>query len=58
MPSCRAAGHEFTVTAPPSLFWRRIGLNRLGIGIVFAMNVPLFHMHFWPAGQRLRGAVL
>ncbi|HEY1933252.1 MAG TPA: MFS transporter [Acetobacteraceae bacterium] len=55
MPSRRSAGYEFTIMVLLVLFWGCIGLNRAGIGFIFPIIVPLFHMQLWQAGLLISG---
>lgn len=58
MPSRRSAGYEVTIMVLLVLFWGCIGLNRAGIGFVFPIIVPLFHMQFWQAGLLISGTAI
>jgi MFS family permease len=55
MPSRRPAGYEVAIMVLLVLFWGCIGLNRAGIGFIFPIIVPLFHMQFWQAGLLISG---
>lgn len=55
MPNRRSAGYEFTIMVLLVLFWGCIGLNRAGIGFIFPIIVPLFHMQLWQAGLLISG---
>jgi MFS family permease len=55
MPSRRSAGYEVAIMVLLVLFWGCIGLNRVGIGFIFPIIVPLFHMQLWQAGLLISG---
>ena len=37
-------------------FWGLVGVNRLGIGYIFPIIIPAFHMPLWQASLCLRNA--
>lgn len=55
MPCRRSAGYEVAIMVLLVLFWGCIGLNRVGIGFIFPIIVPLFHMQLWQAGLLISG---
>ena len=55
MPSRRPARYELTIMVLLVLFWGCIGLNRVGIGFIFPIIVPEFHMQLWQAGLLISG---
>ena len=55
MPSRRPARYELYIMVLLVLFWGCIGLNRVGIGFIFPIIVPEFHMQLWQAGLLISG---
>ena len=55
MPSRRPARYELHIMVLLVLFWGCIGLNRVGIGFIFPIIVPEFHMQLWQAGLLISG---
>jgi MFS family permease len=55
MPSRKPAAYELYIMVLLVLFWGCIGLNRAGIGFIFPIIVPEFHMQLWQAGLLISG---
>ena len=55
MPSRQSAGYEVRLMILLVLFWGCIGLNRAGLGFIFPIIVPEFHMALWQAGLLISG---
>lgn len=55
MSSRKPARYEFYIMVLLVLFWGCIGLNRVGIGFIFPIIVPEFHMPLWQAGLLISG---
>jgi MFS family permease len=55
MPSRKPARYELYIMILLVLFWGCIGLNRVGIGFIFPIIVPEFHMQLWQAGLLISG---
>jgi MFS family permease len=51
----RSSAYEFTLVALLVLFWGSVGLNRVGIGLIFPDIVPAFHMAYWQASLLVAG---
>ncbi len=55
MQSRQPARYEFRIMVLLVLFWGCIGINRVGIGFIFPIIVPEFHMQLWQAGLLISG---
>ncbi|HWI26761.1 MAG TPA: MFS transporter [Stellaceae bacterium] len=50
-----SSAYEFMLVALLVLFWGSVGLNRVGIGLIFPDIVPEFHMAYWQASLLVAG---
>jgi MFS family permease len=55
MRESRSRAYEFVLVALLVLFWGSVGLNRVGIGVIFPDIVPEFHMAYWQASLLVAG---
>ncbi len=55
MESKRSGAYEFVLVTLLVLFWGSVGLNRVGIGVIFPEIVPEFHMAYWQASLLVAG---
>jgi MFS family permease len=55
MRDAKSTTYEFTILALLFLFWGSVGLNRLGIGAIFPVIVPEFHLEGWQTGLLISG---
>src|SRR5260221_685806 len=55
MTGPRSGAYEFTLVALLVLFWGSVGLNRVGIGVIFPEIVPEFHMAYWQTSLLVAG---
>jgi MFS family permease len=46
---------EFILVALLVLFWGSVGLNRVGIGVIFPEIVPEFHLAYWQTSMLVAG---
>lgn len=51
----RSGGYEIALMTLLVLFWGSVGLNRVGIGVIFPEIVPEFHMAYWQAALLVSG---
>jgi MFS family permease len=51
----KPARYEITILALLTLFWGCVGLNRFGIGLIFPLIVPEFHLAGWQVGLLISG---
>ena len=51
----KSSAYEFALVALLVLFWGSVGLNRVGIGLIFPDIVPEFHMAYWQASLLVAG---
>lgn len=47
--------YEFILMALLVLFWGSVGLNRVGIGVIFPEIVPEFHLAYWQTSMLVAG---
>ena len=55
MTGPRAGRYEFFLMALLVLFWGSVGLNRVGIGVIFPEIVPEFHLAYWQTSLLVAG---
>jgi MFS family permease len=55
MPAAKPARYELTIVVLLALFWGCVGLNRFGIGLIFPLIVPEFHLAGWQVGLLISG---
>src|SRR5258708_8892594 len=51
----RSGAYEFILVALLVLFWGSVGLNRVGIGVIFREIVPAFHLAYWQTSFLVAG---
>jgi MFS family permease len=51
----KVSGYELLLLALLILLWGSVGLNRVGIGFIFPVIVPEFHMPQWQVGLLVSG---
>ena len=51
----RSGAYEFILVALLVLFWGSVGLNRVGIGVIFPEIVPAFHLAYWQTSFLVAG---
>jgi MFS family permease len=54
-PRKRSTGYELLLLTLLILLWGSVGLNRVGIGFIFPLIVPEFHMPQWQVGLLVSG---
>jgi MFS family permease len=55
MTGPRSGAYEFILVALLVLFWGSVGLNRVGIGVIFPEIVPAFHLAYWQTSLLVAG---
>lgn len=55
MTRSHSGAYEFTLVALLVLFWGSVGLNRVGIGVIFPEIVPEFHLAYWQTSMLVAG---
>jgi MFS family permease len=55
MIGSRSGRYEFILMALLVLFWGSVGLNRVGIGVIFPEIVPEFHLAYWQTSLLVAG---
>jgi MFS family permease len=55
VPAGKSARYEFVILALLALFWGSVGLNRFGLGMIFPVIGPEFHLEGWQMGLLISG---
>jgi MFS family permease len=55
MTDPRSGRYEFMLMTLLVLFWGSVGLNRVGIGVIFPEIVPEFHLAYWQTSLLVAG---